>query len=521
MTTRCLVGCSGVIGKNLRNQLKFDDLYNSTNITDLANKTYNEVYLACLPATKWLINNNPVQDYANVMTIINILDTVSCDMCVLISTIDVYPNRNEHFDESSNIQWNEHITCYYGYHRYIFEQYISSRFSNHIIVRLPGIYGKYIKKNVIYDMINNNNIDCINIHSSLQWYFIDDLYNDISYYIYKKYKVINLFTEPVSNQTICTKFFPHIINKMVCSTNNIITYDMCTNSHEKKYIYDSDMVLHKMSAYLKNIHKAYNNKYIFTNISWNSDESSYIFNMFAEHNINNIEIALTKYAPWDMLSDDYIQHIHQTFNEKKINIYSLQAILYGLNYNIFSSDNVEMISHIERVIRYANMLGCTLIVFGSPKNRLIPNNMSYNDAYEMACVFFKKINDIAKSHDIIVCIEPNSKQYGCNFLHNMEQTYAFVKYINTTNVKMMVDIGNILMENENIHDILKYIDEIKHIHLSNVYLSSINNDNMKHNIISNIINKIDVDHITIEMNSCSNNIHNIYQTINLIYNEYN
>ena len=53
----------------------------------------------------------------------------------------------------------------------------------------------------------------------------------------------------------------------------------------------------------------------------------------------------------------------------------------------------------KKVLKYANILGCKLVVFGSPKNR------SYVDKYDdnIATTFFKSLNETAKQYNVIIC----------------------------------------------------------------------------------------------------------------------
>ena len=44
---------------------------------------------------------------------------------------------------------------------------------------LPGVFSKNIKKNIIYDLIHNNNVSEINSDSIFQWYNLENLTKDI------------------------------------------------------------------------------------------------------------------------------------------------------------------------------------------------------------------------------------------------------------------------------------------------------------------------------------------------------
>ena len=42
----------------------------------------------------------------------------------------------------------------YGLNRYRLEEWVQHNILNHLIIRLPGLYGNHIKKNFVYDMMN-------------------------------------------------------------------------------------------------------------------------------------------------------------------------------------------------------------------------------------------------------------------------------------------------------------------------------------------------------------------------------
>jgi hypothetical protein len=70
---------------------------------------------------------------------------------VLISTIDVFKNP-KNVDETSEIE-TEGLNAY-GYNRYQLELWVREHYPTALIIRLPGLFGKNIKKNFIYDFIN-------------------------------------------------------------------------------------------------------------------------------------------------------------------------------------------------------------------------------------------------------------------------------------------------------------------------------------------------------------------------------
>jgi hypothetical protein len=93
---KLLIGNTGLIGTTLKDSVRFDLEYNSKNIHEIT-QTYinpddNTLYLSCLSATKWVINQNPSSDFDNIMNIIKTLEQREYKNIILYSTIDVYNN---------------------------------------------------------------------------------------------------------------------------------------------------------------------------------------------------------------------------------------------------------------------------------------------------------------------------------------------------------------------------------------------------------------------------------------------
>lgn len=146
-----LIGHTGFVGSNLMLQTTFTDLYNSKNIEEIRGREYDVVVCAGTPAAMWLANNHPEQDLANLQALADILKTVRAKHFVLISTIAVYQQPVAGFDESS-LCFESQLA--YGRHRRHLEVELASHFSHCHILRLPALFGANLKKNFIYDLMN-------------------------------------------------------------------------------------------------------------------------------------------------------------------------------------------------------------------------------------------------------------------------------------------------------------------------------------------------------------------------------
>jgi nucleoside-diphosphate-sugar epimerase len=247
---KILVGSTGLIGTTLKEKLKFDFTYNSKNISTFNDYVYENatLYLSCLPATKWLVNKDIKSDIKNINKIIEILSKQKFKKVVLFSTIDVYNNTPLFSDENTTINV-ENLS--YGTNRFLFELLVSEfiETDNLQIFRLPALFSKNIKKNVLYDLIHNNNVNQINVNSAFQWYNLDNLVDDIKNF--HGQTLINLFTEPLDTNEIIS-LFPHYTNINYYSPNKF-EYNYKTIHFKSGYIKSKEEVLKEIKNLVNEI----------------------------------------------------------------------------------------------------------------------------------------------------------------------------------------------------------------------------------------------------------------------------
>lgn len=212
--TSALIGYTGFVGSTLKRQTAFDEWYNSRNISDIRGKSFSTVVCAGAPAVKWKANQEPDQDLENLQSLMDHLDTAQIEELILISTVDVYKHP-VHVDEHTKI--NPEEVDAYGKHRYLLEQFVQEKFDRHVIVRLPGLFGEGLKKNVIYDFMHNNALHLIHCESVFQFYDLSRFWSDLQIVREKGLRLVNFSTEPVSVAEIAEHgfgiAFQHITEK--------------------------------------------------------------------------------------------------------------------------------------------------------------------------------------------------------------------------------------------------------------------------------------------------------------------
>jgi len=146
-----LIGYTGFVGSNLHNQHEFEGIFNSKNIKDAFDLNPEVCVYAGVRAEKFLANNDPKCDMAVIENTIENIKRINPKRLILISTIDVFKTP---YDCDENTPVEVHGLHAYGYNRYRLEKWCGENIKNCHILRLPGLFGKNIKKNFIYDLIH-------------------------------------------------------------------------------------------------------------------------------------------------------------------------------------------------------------------------------------------------------------------------------------------------------------------------------------------------------------------------------
>ncbi|MCY7354507.1 MAG: pyridine nucleotide transhydrogenase [Lysobacter sp.] len=222
-----LVGFTGFVGSTLRKQAQFEALYRSTNIGEIAGKEFEVVVCAGASGQKWLANRDPKTDAQKIEDLISHLKSVRCRTFILISTVDVFSNPID-VDESASIDLS--ALHAYGLHRRRLETFVESWFPGHLIVRLPGLVGPGLRKNVIYDILNANNLEAVETRAIFQFYPVVHLWSDIQVALKARLSLVHLTAAPISVADVSLLGFGKPLHPR--STGKTVRYDMHTRHAE-------------------------------------------------------------------------------------------------------------------------------------------------------------------------------------------------------------------------------------------------------------------------------------------------
>lgn len=216
-----LIGYSGFVGSTLRRQTGFTGLFRSTNIATIDGQAFDTLVCAGAPAQKWLANRDPDADRRGLDDLMVHLGRVRCSRLVLVSTVDVFAHPVA-VDEDSPVDTTSLHA--YGRHRRDLERFVEDRFPDHLIVRLPGLVGPGLRKNVIFDFLNGNNLAAIDSRAVFQFYPMVNLWTDIQVAVRAGLRLVHLTAEPVGVAAIAAGGFGLDFDNQVAAI--VPAYDM-------------------------------------------------------------------------------------------------------------------------------------------------------------------------------------------------------------------------------------------------------------------------------------------------------
>ena len=149
MAETVLVGSTGFVGGNLAASGAFTRLYHSTDVQQGFGADNGLVVYAGVPAAMFLANRDPEADLAVMRAARENLRRLAPRRTVLISSVCVYADSRGKTEADAP---QPQGLAPYGANRLQLERWVREDWPGALIVRLPALYGRGLKKNFLYDL---------------------------------------------------------------------------------------------------------------------------------------------------------------------------------------------------------------------------------------------------------------------------------------------------------------------------------------------------------------------------------
>ena len=116
---------------------------------------------------------------------------------------------------------------------------------------------------------------------------------------------------------------------------------------------------------------------------------------------------------------------------------------------------------------------------------------------EIAVTFFTELAEQAARSGVVIALEPNPPIYQTNFINTTAEAAAFCKAVGHPCLKINVDAGTMVYNDESAACITEYGGMVNHVHLSEPNLASITS-RVLHRALAHVIAPMPV-YISLEM----------------------
>ena len=124
----------------------------------------------------------------------------------------------------------------------------------------------------------------------------------------------------------------------------------------------------------------------------------------------------------------------------------------------------ELISYLNVAFARMDKLGSKLVVFGSGKSRVVPENQSWQESFKELVSVTKLIGKIAADHGISIAIEPLNRN-ETNLINSLCEGAALQACVNLDNVGLLADAYHMRAEGEDMSRIIT-CSPLMHTHIA-------------------------------------------------------
>lgn len=199
-----LIGHTGFAGRNLWDAHPFDRGFNSANIGEARGLHAGLLICAGMRGTKWIANRDPMEDARSMDVLVGTLRTMKAEEAILISTTDVYVDTRGRTELDPPEETGNHP---YGAHRARMEILFREMFPSSRIVRLPGVYGPYLKKNALWDLLTGHELAKVNSAGIHQYYNLRRLWSEVQHMRASGLHTLNIATAPTAVHEVAAEVF--------------------------------------------------------------------------------------------------------------------------------------------------------------------------------------------------------------------------------------------------------------------------------------------------------------------------
>lgn len=213
-----------------------------------------------------------------------------------------------------------------------------------------------------------------------------------------------------------------------------------------------------------------------SNIAWTSGEDEAVYAMMRKYGYTGLEIAPTRFFETNPYEDlDAVRRWREEFaRDEGFAIPSMQSIWFGRTEKLFAdaAQRQMLLAYTKKAVDFAEAVRCANLVFGSPKNRVLPAPSDKEMRQQGVC-FFRALGDYAFSKGTRISMEANPAIYHTNYINTTQEAADLIKEVGSDGFLLNLDIGTMIGNQERVEVLEGKAGLIHHVHISEPLLKPV------------------------------------------------
>jgi D-psicose/D-tagatose/L-ribulose 3-epimerase len=207
----------------------------------------------------------------------------------------------------------------------------------------------------------------------------------------------------------------------------------------------------------------------FSNIAWSPHDDAGILSLLRAQGVSGIEVAPTTiWQGWEGSSADAGRRYRFFLAGQGFEVPAVQALLFARpEARLFDARGErELLLHLAHVAALAGALGARVAVLGAPRQR-DRGERSWPQALEHAAPVLRRAAGLFLDEGVCLCIEPNPREYGCNFVCTALEGAELVRAVDHPGFGLHLDAAALYLAGEDLAEVLPQVASLlRHFHIS-------------------------------------------------------
>lgn len=213
-----------------------------------------------------------------------------------------------------------------------------------------------------------------------------------------------------------------------------------------------------------------------SNIAWTAQEDKAVYAIMRKYGYTGLEIAPTRFfaaEPYGNL--EAVRAWREEFStEEGFDIPSMQSIWFGRTEMLFGDAGQRQVlsAYTRQAVDFAETVRCANLVFGSPRNRVLPDRGD-RQLWQQGIAFFRELGGYASGKNTAIGMEANPAIYQTNYINTTQEALCLVREVASEGFLLNLDVGTMIENGESVEVLEGNAGLVNHVHISEPFLKPI------------------------------------------------